>query len=261
MTKSVGESLVWRRPQVWLGVFTVTLLFWGLISVPVAPLERHHMMAKSAPALEVPDCRRVPCIALTFDDGPNPKTTAQILATLEQEQVPATFFVIGSRVAANAELIRRMHRDGFEIGNHSWSHPDMTTLKPKQIRAQVTQTQLAIERAGAPAPTLFRPPYGDVDGDMRANISLTFMFWNEDPRDWAAHNANQVARAVEASARPGGVTDMHDIYSSTADALPKVVHDLRARQYHFVTVSQLLELHPGQKGEFYGRMPPKEHIP
>jgi peptidoglycan/xylan/chitin deacetylase (PgdA/CDA1 family) len=207
------------------------------------------------------DCRRVACIALTFDDGPNAKTTAQILDTLEREHVAATFFVIGSRVAPNAQLIQRMHRDGFEIGNHSWTHPNLTAMKPKQIRAQIKQTQTAIERAGAPAPTLFRPPYGYSDSKMHRNISLTFMFWNEDPRDWEAHSAKQVVRAVETAARPGGVVDMHDIYKVTADALPHIIHNLKARQYHFVTVSQLLDLHPGQKGEFYGRVPPKGHVP
>jgi peptidoglycan/xylan/chitin deacetylase (PgdA/CDA1 family) len=263
MKKSVVRgSFGWlKRPQIRLGMLTVALLFLGIMTLPVAPLTQRHAKIIRSAILDTADCRHVACIALTFDDGPNAKTTAQILDTLEREHVSATFFVIGSRIAPNARLIQRMHQDGFEIGNHSWTHPDLTMLKPKQIRAQIEQTQVAIEHAGAPAPTLFRPPYGYSDSKLHRNISLTFMFWNEDPRDWAAHSAKQVAHAVLTAARPGGVIDMHDIYKVTADALPHVIHNLKARHYHFVTASQLLDLHPGQKGEFYGRLPPKGQIP
>lgn len=243
----------WRRPQVWVGIAAYLLACWSFAIAPVLP-DSHHPQAQIVSSLPPPpNCHKVACIALTFDDGPNRTTTTQILNTLEKERVPATFFVIGSRVAAQADLIRRMHADGDEVGNHSWSHPEMTKLKPPKIHEQIAWTQAAIEKAGAPAPTLFRPPYGEVNKTMRKYIPMTFMFWNEDPRDWEAKRSSQVVRAVESSAHPGGVIDMHDIYANTAAALPKVVHDLKARGYHFVTASQLLELHPGQRGDFYGR--------
>ena len=132
------------------------------------------------------NCRLHPCLALTFDDGPNPITTPQVLRILEKEQVHASFFVVGSRVPANQALLQRMFTDGDEIGDHSWTHPDFTTLSPAQIRQQITLTQNAIKAAGVPAPTLFRPPYGAVNARVIANVPLTIMFWNEDPEDWAA---------------------------------------------------------------------------
>lgn len=258
MEERVAKQRVYflRRPQVWLSIVVLALLYSGLWSVASAPPVNHRRHISIIKKYPKPDCRRVACIALTFDDGPNAATTSRILDTLEKERVPATFFVLGSRVAAHAKLVQRMHKSGMEVGNHSWSHPDMTRLKPRQIRAQVTSTQVAIEKAGAPAPTLFRPPYGEVNGSMKRNIPLTFMFWNEDPRDWNARKPAQVANAVIKSAHPGGVVDLHDIYPATAAALPKIVHDLRARRYHFVTASQLLDLRPGQKGYFYGWQPP-----
>jgi len=250
------------RPQMRLGLVAIVIFWWGFSTVSaLAP--NHRPQRRDAPAYHalVPDCSRVACLALTFDDGPNRATTSRVLDTLEKERIPATFFVIGSRVQPNADLIQRMYKDGHEIGNHSWSHPDMTTLKPAQIRQQIVSTQRAIERVSVPAPTLFRPPYGAANAVMHKNIPLTFMFWNEDPRDWEAHRSSEVARAIEVSARPGGVVDMHDIYGITAAALPEVIHNLKSRHYHFVTVSQLLDLHPGQKGDFYGHLPPKGRIP
>lgn len=198
------------------------------------------------------DCQTNHCLALTFDDGPNPLTTPDVLSILEQEHVHASFFIVGSRVPGNQALLRRMRADGDEIGDHSWTHPDFTTLTPAQIKQQIALTQAAITAAGVPAPTLFRPPYGAVDQKVIANVPLTMMFWNEDPEDWAASSPAQVEKAVEASARPGGVVEMHDIYHVTAESLDPIIKKLKVEHYQFVTVSQLLGLKPGQKGEFYG---------
>lgn len=200
----------------------------------------------------LPDCTQVSCIALTFDDGPNPLTTPKVLAVLEQKHVPATFFVVGSRVAGSEDLLRRMHADGDEIGNHSWSHPDLSRLTADQVKQQVQQTQDAIGRAGVPPPTLFRPPYGSVNQTVRDNVKLTFAFWNEDPKDWAANSWQQVLAASEASARPGGVVDMHDIYNVTANALGPLIDNLKGRGFNFVTMSQLMGETP-PNNQFFGR--------
>jgi peptidoglycan-N-acetylglucosamine deacetylase len=201
------------------------------------------------------NCSQHPCIALTFDDGPNAVTTSQVLGILEKEQVHASFFVVGSRVAGNEGLLRQMYADGDEIGNHSWSHPDLTTLKPDQVQQQVAMTQAAVEAAGVPAPTLFRPPYGAVNKSVLSNIPLAVMFWNEDPEDWAASNPSQVEQSVESTARPGGVIDMHDIYQLTVNSLDPIIQKLKSEHYQFVTVSQLMGLKPGQQGEYYGFKP------
>lgn len=198
------------------------------------------------------DCQQVTCLALTFDDGPNPVTTPQVLTDLEQAHIPATFFVIGNRIGGNEALLQRMYAGGDEIGNHSWSHPDLTKLSADQVRQQISQTQLAVTNAGVPAPTVFRPPYGAINPAVQRNVPLSVLLWNEDPRDWAASTPQQVIQAVEASAKPGGIVDMHDIYHVTANALPKILQDLTARGFHFVTVDQLLQLTPSSRGIYYG---------
>lgn len=225
---------------------------------------RHRLAAEAALQQELAstyswispvNCSQQKCIALTFDDGPNAATTSRILNILEKDHVTASFFIVGSRVAGNQGLLRRMYADGDEIGNHSWSHPDLTTLKPVEVRQQVVMTQDVIEAAGLPAPTLFRPPYGAVNKMVLNNVPLTVMFWNEDPRDWAANSPQQVEQSLLSSVRPGGVIDMHDIYNVTADALGPIIQNLKSRNYQFVTVSQLMGLKPGQHGEYFGFKP------
>jgi peptidoglycan-N-acetylglucosamine deacetylase len=198
------------------------------------------------------NCAQVACLALTFDDGPNPDATPLVLSALEQAQVPATFFVVGSRAATLPGLLQQMHRDGDEIGDHSWSHPDMTTLSPDQVAAQISMTQAAVVAAGVPAPTLFRPPYGAINDVMKSQIQLPFILWNDDPVDWQTLNPAKVVAATEAQAQPGAIVELHDIYQTTGQAMPQLISDLK-QHYQLVTVSQLLDLEPGQTGEYFSR--------
>ena len=221
-------------------------------------IDHDEMLAGAAAPTQSPggiDCRQLNCLALTFDDGPNPLTTPQILSDLEQAQIHATFFLIGSRIAGSEGLLQRMSADGDEIGNHSWTHPDMSKLSADQVQQQIQLTQAAVSNAGVPPPTVFRPPYGFVNQTMVNNIHLSILMWNEDPKDWAASTPQQVTQAVEASAQPGGIIDMHDIYRVTANALPQILTDLTSRGYHFVTVDQLLNLSPSSRGLYYGFAP------
>jgi peptidoglycan/xylan/chitin deacetylase (PgdA/CDA1 family) len=186
------------------------------------------------------DCLARPCIALSFDDGPMPPTTDAVLDILEQEQVRATFFLIGKNIPGHEAEVQRMARDGFEIGNHTWSHMDMTTLTPQQIKDELVTTQLAIVNAGAPAPTLFRPPYGAVNPGVVADAGLQTALWNEDPRDWEATDPAVVAQTIVSQAQPGGIVDLHDTHQVTVDALRSAIQQLKARGFQFVTVTQLM---------------------
>ncbi len=221
-------------------------------TVPVIQPRSPKVLAAAIAPL-APNCRVANCIALTFDDGPNPATTSKILDILAQQHVPATFFVVGKRVHGNEALLRRIYDEGNEIGNHSWSHSDFTKLTPDQIKAEVMDTQNAIVAAGLPAPRLFRPPYGALTPTVKQSIPLRIALWNEDPNDWATRNAAAVQMALLASARPGGVIDAHDIYQATADSLGPTITALKARQFTFVTMSQMMASDdPGPGHEFYG---------
>lgn len=211
------------------------------IQVPLPPPPTVHI-----------DCAAVPCLALTFDDGPNPVTTPRILDILDTEKIHATFFVVGSRVPGQEATLRRMYAAGHEIGSHSWSHPDLTGLSTGQIMQQVNQTQSVITAAGVPAASLFRPPYGAVNASVKSTVPMTLAMWNIDPLDWQLKDPAKVRDMVIAQAKPGGVIDMHDIYPVTVDSLQQTIQALRPH-YQFVTFSQLFDLYPGQRGEYFGR--------
>lgn len=211
-------------------------------------------VVQSAAPAPLPDCSQVACLALTFDDGPDPRITPQVLDILARNQVPATFFLIGSEVSGREPIVRRMHQEGHEIGNHSWSHSNFTRLSPAEIYNQVSSTQAAIVAAGVPMPSLFRPPYGAVNPTARAHITMPIIRWDIDTQDWMSKNPTAISRHLLEDVHPGGIILMHDRYDATIEALEPALLALK-EQYHFVTVSQLLGLSPGDQGQFFSRQP------
>jgi peptidoglycan-N-acetylglucosamine deacetylase len=145
-----------------------------------------------------------------------------------------------------------MYQEGHEIGNHSWSHPKLTTLSPEQIRDQVDLTQVAVANAGVPAPTLLRPPYGDINDMVQANIPLTIALWNADPMDWDHRKQEELPGLIESQIHPGRVVVLHDTHRPTADSMDTVITNLQ-KNYKLVTFSELFDLAPGQPGRYYGR--------
>ena len=185
-------------------------------------------------------------IALTFDDGPWPDTP-QFLDILEREHAPATFFMVGRQVPGHGALIERMLRDGDMVGNHSLTHANLAGGGPKAA-FEIERTQANIRAASGFTPCLFRPPYGAVSGALVGESSargLVATLWNDDTRDWARPGVGAIVSTALREASPGGIIIMHDgggDRSETIAALPSIIHDLRARGYTLVTVTQLLGL-------------------
>ncbi|MEU8107141.1 polysaccharide deacetylase family protein [Nonomuraea muscovyensis] len=196
------------------------------------------------PAHGAPDCRRVKCVALTFDDGPGPYT-ATLLRHLAARKARATFFVVGQNVVAHPDLVRRAAAAGHEIGGHTWSHRDLTTLRAASIRSDLARTAKAIKAVTGVAPTLMRPPYGAQNARVRKHAKQPMIMWSVDTLDWRYRNSARVARVAVKQARPGGIILFHDIHPTTVKAIPRVLKKLSARGYHFVTVSELLGTAPG----------------
>ncbi|MFF4370542.1 polysaccharide deacetylase family protein [Streptomyces sp. NPDC001594] len=188
-------------------------------------------------------CREV---ALTFDDGPLPPYTGQVLDVLERYGVPATFFCVGMNARGHPEELARMREQGHEVANHTWSHPFLPELTRAQLREQVQRTQEAVaEASGGPAPALFRPPYGartpEVLGWL-AEAGSRVVLWDVAPDDWTMPGADTIARLILDGVRPGSVVLLHDgggDRSQTVAALPVVIERLLADGYRFVTVSGL----------------------
>ena len=250
-------------PQGWALVISVLLavgfLLWSPSQTPAAssPVQIQTVESVAAPATPTPaaaaNCEAIKCLALTFDDGPDPALTPRILDILKQHHAKATFFVMGRHVGGNEALLQRIHQEGHEIGNHSWNHPYFTRISLDQVRSEVLDTQVAITKAGVPAPHIFRPPYGDVNEVVISQIPMSVVRWNIDPEDWHPKRQQQLLEHIASHARPGAVVVMHDTEIITADRLDSLLTQLESQQFSLVTVSNMLGLSPGQQGVYFSR--------
>jgi len=148
---------------------------------------------------------------LSFDDGPAEDTEA-LLDVLARHGVTATFFLVGERISGREGVLARLVREGHELGNHSWNHPDLRTLALHEVREQLIRTSDAIESAGGVRPNVFRPPYGYTSvpiEETAASLGMRTMLWDVDTSDWKRPGVDIVARAI-ASAPPGSVVLLHD---------------------------------------------------
>src|ERR1700760_532661 len=187
-----------------------------------------------------------PYIAMTFDDGPSAENTPRLLEMLKQRNIKATFFLIGQNVVANPELVRRILAEGHEIGNHSWTHPQLSKLSDDRVTAEITKTQDAIKDASGYTPTLLRPPYGAITARQREWIEnqfgLNIILWSVDPFDWKKPGASVITQRILSQTRPGAIILSHDIHKQTVDAMPATLDALIAKGYKFATVSQLIAM-------------------
>lgn len=187
----------------------------------------------------------LPEIALTFDDGPNPANTPQVLAVLKRYHVHATFFDLGRLVQLYPDLARQELADGNIVGNHTWSHPDLPTLSTNSIKKQIRDSSDAIEQATGVRPIFLRPPYGDLSANVLKVINsfgMTTVIWNNDSRDWSIPGTSAIISRVLASVGNGTIILLHDgggNRQQTIAALPGIIQHLQARHYRFVTLAQL----------------------
>lgn len=197
-----------------------------------------------------------PMVALTFDDGPFPKTSNRILDCLEEYGAVATFFELGQNVAAYPEVVKREAELGMEIGSHSWSHPDLKKLKPKQVRKQIDKTNNALKKACGQTASVFRPPYGNNSKAVEKHAKAPIVLWSVDTLDWKSRKAKSVMNVVKGVKNlDGRVILMHSIYDSTAKAVEQMVPWLLKEGYQLVTVSELLQYRYNEtpkNGKFYG---------
>lgn len=152
-------------------------------------------------------------VYLTFDDGPSPETTPYLLELLEQEQMKASFFLIGKEIEKHADLVRKIADGGHSIGNHSYSHQFMPGLSAKQIEQEVEKTNKLVEDICGQRPKNFRPPYGYMDkktADVLTDLSMHPVYWSQAPEDWSLPGAQAVVRRVLMRLTPGALIVLHE---------------------------------------------------
>jgi peptidoglycan/xylan/chitin deacetylase (PgdA/CDA1 family) len=185
-----------------------------------------------------------PAVAISFDDGPHPDFTPMVLDALKRRGVPATFFTMGIHAHAYPDLVRRARDEGHEIGNHTWSHPDLSQVPQREADLQLSSTHDLLERLVGQPPTLFRPPYGKVDGVgllAAATHGYRVALWSETLR--GAH-AGQDAAAVVRDIENGGIVLMHDSGPAASMELIRVLDSflvhLKRRGYAFATIGDMI---------------------
>ena len=238
------DTLAWRYWRTVAGVLAAAVV------VAIGAFTGH---VRFAHANDVVDCAQVKCVALTFDDGPTPYTD-RLLGILTANNAKATFFEIGNKVAANPAGAKRVVDAGMELGNHTWEHPNMTTLPPSDVPSQLTRANDAIAAATGVTPKLWRPPGGltnEAVNEQAGKVGLAGILWDVIAYDWI--NDSNIAASrylLLTQIKPGSVVLLHDTYSSTVDLVYQFIPVLKANNYHLVTVSQLLG--PRVPGSIYG---------
>jgi len=187
-----------------------------------------------------------PYIALTFDDGPSAKLTPKLLDLLASHHIKATFFLVGENAAEYSDIVAREAREGHEVGNHSWSHPNFGKMSDDGVRSQIRRTDDAIKNAIGSSPTLLRPPYGSITARQKKWINQEFgykiVLWDVDPLDWRRPGPNVVCNRIVKNTRAGSIVLAHDIHPGTIDAMPCVLRELEEKGFKFVTVSELIAM-------------------
>lgn len=179
-------------------------------------------------------------IALTFDDGPS-SFTGRLLDCLEKNNAKATFFMVGKEIESFPDEVKRMEKLGCELGNHTYSHTDLTTLSSEEISNEIgTVDKLLYDLAGHGA-TVVRPPYGSINDNVRSTVGTPMMLWSVDTLDWETEDVQKIVDTVMSSAEDGAVILMHDIFKTSVDAAEIIIPKLIKEGYDLVTVHELAE--------------------
>lgn len=185
-------------------------------------------------------------IALTFDDGPHPIHTPEILDLLSKYGIHATFFVVGSNVELCPEITERTIREGHELGNHTYSHSNLAKKSAKEAETEIGRTAKLLSERFSYETSLLRPPGGCVTEKVcceASSFGYTVVLWSVDPRDWAHTKTEKIVENVRLNVRPGDILLFHDYISGethTLEALRILIPELLREGYRFVTVSELL---------------------
>ena len=179
-------------------------------------------------------------VALTFDDGPHPVCTPQLLDGLKKRDVKVTFFVTGENVESYPEIVKRASEEGHLIGNHTFHHVQLTAANSDDFKKEIISTNDIIQEVTGKETSFIRPPYGSWDKKYEKELNMFPVLWDVDPLDWCPTNVDKIVRSVLAGTKENSIILMHDSYDSTVTAALQVVDILKAEGYEFVTVDEIL---------------------
>lgn len=180
-------------------------------------------------------------IALTFDDGPHPLYTQEIIAVLSEADVKATFFMMGKEAESYPEIVKEVHEAGHLIGNHTYSHTNVCEVSEAEMLTEIGKTNDLLENLTGVRPQFFRPPYGCKNESLEQRTGMFWVFWHVDTLDWQSQNTERIYAEVVKNVKENDIILMHDAYATTVEAVRQLIPVLREMEYTFVTVDQLVE--------------------
>lgn len=202
-------------------------------------IEKHSETGNIVPAFAREDAAEKK-VAITFDDGPNPDYTKELLAGLKERGVNATFFLLGKEVEKYPEIVQEMFEDGHLIGTHSYEHVNLSSLSDSAAIEQVDKTNAAIYQIIGTYPEYIRPPYGCWKCNLDYETTMIEVLWDVDPKDWATSNADVIAERVIENVEEDDIILLHDASESSVKAAFVIIDALKQKGYTFVTVDEIL---------------------
>ena len=194
---------------------------------------------KYVPGEAYTNCTLTPCVALTFDDGPS-EYTPQLLQDLASESAAATFYLVGTNAEYYPEIVKEISDSGNQLGNHSLTHPPLTTLSAAGVTEELGTTDDLVKEASGVVPSTVRPPYGDYNDSVLETAGVPFIMWSIDTLDWQKPGHDALIDSVVHQSVPGDIILMHDIHPETVSAVPDMLTGLNDRGYTMATIDQLL---------------------
>lgn len=235
----------------WLKLFAVLIL--GIIAVldlcdltishtsnelnriKIAPMAKHVRVTE-----RVLNGRKL--VALTFDDGPSELTTPRLLDILKSKDAPATFFMLGSMTRTYPDLAKRIEKEGHIAASHTMYHQNLIRIPTAAMQDDINEAKSVYSSILGHDPTLVRPPYGNYNDAVRSAINLPIILWSVDTLDWKSQNVDSIIATTKNQIHDGAIILMHDIYSTTVDAVPILIDTLRQDGYEFVTIPELTSI-------------------
>ena len=181
-------------------------------------------------------------VAFTFDDGPNNRTTNMLLDGLDKYNAKVTFFVLGSRISYNKDVLLKAYQSGNEIGSHSYSHRNLIKLNDDEIIKEINDTNNVIKDVIGVSPVLLRPPYGSINSHVKSLSTMHIICWNVDSLDWKLKDRIKIKDEIVKNAKDGAIILVHDIYEESVMGALLAMEELYKEGYSFVTVSELAKI-------------------
>ena len=181
-------------------------------------------------------------VAFTFDDGPNSKTTSRLLDGIQEYNARVTFFVLGSRVDGNKDVLKRAYEEGNQIGSHTYNHLNLFLLDEASILAEINQTNEVVENVIGKKPMFLRPPYGNINEEIKSLANMHIINWDVDTEDWKLKDRNLIKDKILEDVHDGAIILLHDIYTESVEGALMAMEELEKENYAFVTIEEMIQL-------------------